>query len=326
MSSFNINTNPINANYSSRQPDNFFTSTPDVVQQDSHILQTQVHKPLKKKYVNIDTKFQNSETGYGNKLGQAVFNAVLPQRITEVQTLSVKCMEVPYSFYNFSQALQNTFFTFQWNNGQIKTVTIPDNTYSTPSSLITAVNTALTALDASLNITISSNQTTAILQNNHNTGSVVFTFDIDPKGNYDKNNFKSKLGWELGFRNIKYTILPTKTQNSESFININTVKYLYLAIQENPNQGNPNSFVCPLFQSYINKDIVARIAVDTHFFPFGTVIDANYTNGYLLPDKRTYHPGKLALQNLQLQLLTDNGTPINLNGQDFSFIMELEHY
>lgn len=317
--------NPINANnYSSRQPDNFFTSTPDVVQQDNHILQTQIYKPLKKKYVNIDTKFQNSDTGYGNKLGQAVFNAVLPQRITEVQTLSVKCMEVPYSFYNFSQALQNTFFTFQWNNGAITTVTIPDNNYSTPSSLITAVNTALSTLDPSLNITLSANG--AILQNNHNTGSVVFTFDIDPKGNYDKNNFKSKLGWELGFRTIKYTIAPNSTKTSESFININTVKYLYLAIQENPNQGNPNSFVCPLFQSYINKDIVARISIDKNFFPFGSVIDANYNNGYLLSDKRTYHPGKLALQNLQLQLLTDNGTPVNLNGQDFSFIMELEHY
>ena len=313
-------------NYSSRQPDNFFTSTPDVVQQDNHILQTQIYKPLKNKYVNIDTKFQNSDTGYGNKLGGAVFNAVLPQRITEVQTLSIKCMEVPYSFYNFSQALQNTFFTFQYNNGQITTVTIPDNNYTTTSSLITAVNTALIALDPSLNITISSNQTTAILQNNHNTGSVVFTFDTDTKGNYDKNNFKSKLGWALGFRTINTTIQPNSTKTSESFININTVKYLYLAIQENPNQGNPNSFVCPLFQSYINKDIVARIAIDTNLFQIGTVIDANLSNGYLLSDKRTYYPGKVALQNLQLQLLTDNGTPVNLNGQDFSFIMELEHY
>ena len=312
--------------YSSRQPENYFTSSSDVVQQDNHILQTQIYKPLKKKYVNIDTKFQNSDTGYGNKVGGAVFNAVLPQRITEVQSLSIKCIEIPNTFYNFSQALQNTFFTFQYNNGTIHTVTIPDNNYITSSSLIIAVNTALTAIDPSLNIVLSANGNSAVLQNNHNTGSVVFTFDIDSKGNYDKNDFKSKLGWELGFRTTKYTVLPTQTQTSESFININTIKYLYLAIQENPNQGNPNSFVCPLFQSYINKDIVARVAVDSHFFPFGTILTANLSNGYLLTDTRTYYPGKLALQNLQVQLLTDNGTPINLNGQDFSFIMELEHY
>jgi hypothetical protein len=309
-------------NYSSS--DNYFTTQTDIIQQANHVLQTPAYKPMKTKLLNLDTKFQSSDTGYGDKYGGAVFNAVLPQRITEIQSISVRCLELPVSFNNFSKSLENTFFTFQYNNGPIHTVTISDQFITSSSSLLFAVNTALSSIDISLNMSLSGSN--VVFSNNHLSGSVVIKFNVDSKGNNDKNNFKNKLGWVLGFRMPQYTVLPSSNVISESYVNTNTVKYVYLALQENPNQGNPNSFISPLFQSYINKDILARVTIDSHTYSFGSLIPANLTNGYLVTDKRTYSPGKLALQNLQLQLLTDNGTPIHLNGQDFSFVVEIEHF
>lgn len=310
-------------NYLSNQPENYFTNLTEVTQQSNHILQSNAYKPIKTKLVNIDTKYQSSDTGYGDKNGGAVYNVSLPQRITEIQNISIRCMDVPVSFNNFSQALLNTYFNITYNN-IVHTITISDQFISSNSSLISAVNTALTAIDSSLNITL--NGKNAVITNAHSSGSVTINFNVDSKGNSDKNNLKNKIGWMLGFRFPQYTINATQSATSESYINLNSIRYLYLALQENPNQGNPNSFVTPLFNSYINKDVLARVAIDTSFFSYGSVIPANLSNGYLVTDKRTYSPGKIALQNMQVQLLTDSGIPVNLNGQDFSFVLEIEHF
>jgi hypothetical protein len=134
------------------------------------------------------------------------------------------------------------------------------------------------------------------------------------------------LGWALGFRSNQYTLASGASITAESFTNLNTIRYLFLALQENPSQGGPSSFVCPIFQYYINKDILARVALDYYHFPFGSILVANDTNGYLLSDERKYSPGKVALQNLQIQLLNEFGNPVALHGHDFSFVLDVKYY
>jgi hypothetical protein len=56
----------------------------------------------------------------------------------------------------------------------------------------------------------------------------------------------------------------------------------------------------------------------------GTVLPANEYNGLLLSDKRTYS-GKVNLQKLKIQLVNEYGFPVNLNGLDFSFCLEIEY-
>ena len=104
--------------YSSKQPDSGFSNRgTEIVQQSSHVMQLPPYKPLRKKIINIDTRFQYSDTGYGSEKGTAVYNIVLPQRITEVQSVEVKTMEVPVSFYNFSCfALPSNFFSNEFSS------------------------------------------------------------------------------------------------------------------------------------------------------------------------------------------------------------------
>jgi hypothetical protein len=161
---------------------------------------------------------------------------------------------------------------------------------------------------------------------------LIIDFAIDKYGNFDKYNFKSKLGWLLGYRNTSYTIKNQYNLNnfnqyiyevSDTIIDLNGSKYLYLAIDEF-SKNNPNSFVTPLPTSLINKSIIARIALDKTNYGFNSILPANMYNGLLISDVRTY-TGKIDVQKLNLQLLNDFGNPVSLNGMDFSLCLEVEY-
>ena len=71
----------------------------------------------------------------------------------------------------------------------------------------------------------------------------------------------------------------------------------------------------------INKNIIARIALDLSTYSYGSMLPATYYNGLLTTDTRSY-TGKIDLQKLNVQLLNESGIPMMLNGQDFSFCLE----
>jgi hypothetical protein len=141
----------------------------------------------------------------------------------------------------------------------------------------------------------------------------------------------------MGFRKPSYYIYYTYSDNpaagtgpvgqplttSESTIDLNGPRYLYLAIEEF-GKGNQKSFLSPIATSFINKNIIARISLDKTFYPYGSILVANKVNGYLLSDNRSY-TGKIDLMKLNIQLLSEIGNPISLNDYDFSFCLEVEH-
>jgi hypothetical protein len=230
--------------------------------------------------------------------------------------MTLTAIEIPMSFYNISSSLGNNYFTIT-KNGTTSTITIPDNNY-TISTLKTAVTNALPGHDISYNYTGSNSEFIA-----GSGKTITINFDVTSTGGYDKHNVKSKLGWILGFRNINYTVVHSGYTVSESFIDLNGPRYLYLALDEF-NKGNQYSFISPLYTSLINKNIIARITMDTASHGYGTILPANLTNGLLVSDARSY-TGKIDLLKLNLQLLDENGNNINLNGLDFSFCLAVEH-
>jgi len=177
----------------------------------------------------------------------------------------------------------------------------------------------------------------------YSTGSnMEIDFTINDKGNFDKYNFKSKIGWALGFRNLNYTITynysPSESdydgtdglgpdgqplRYGEFLVDLNSTRYVYLALEEF-NKGSQNSFVSPTAHSLVNKNIIARISLDRANYGFGNYLPANKQNGLLLSDVRGYS-GKIDLNKINLQIVSDIGTPLPLNGYDFSLCLEIEH-
>jgi len=288
---------------------------PKTTQYGSHMVMTNVSKPTKKKYINIDTKFRDEY----NYLQVTDYNITLPERITDVKNMTITSMEIPMTFYNISSSLGNNSFqiTDLSNSNSVYLVVVPDSNYD-KNSLITVINSKLNSFN--LKIDLSGNNSR--LYSTGHTFSIDFT--INDQGIPDKYNFRYKLGWLLGFRNQYYTIIGTNVYTySEQFIDLTNPRYLYLALEEF-NKGNQKSFVSPIASSFINKNILARISLDSATHAYGTVLPVNKLNGLLISDNRSY-TGKIDLLKLNIKLLSENGNIISLNGYDFSFCLEVEH-
>lgn len=301
---------------------------PKVTQYDGHMIMSNVSKPTKRKYINIDTSFRDEYSNVGVN-SFASCEVTLPDRITNVKAMVVRSIELPITIYNFSSAIGNNYFQIVGDNSNSTIVTIPDGEY-TPTSLSDAINIAIQALPSPFNnlqyIPSQSIHLNSIFVSN--AGTFTINFAIDERGQFDGINFKRKLGWFLGYRLKSYTLTPPTQQTtfpiiSESFIDLLGLRYLYLVVDEYT-RGNQNSFIAALSSSLISKNILARIALNKATFPFGSVLPANNFNGYLLSDKRTYS-GKVDLIKLSIKLVDDIGNPVSLNGLDYSFCLEVEH-
>ena len=281
---------------------------PKIQQYGNHMVMTNVHKSTKIKHISIDTKFRDDY----DYTQPANLQVVLPERVSDVHSISVTNMEIPMSFYNISANLGNNYFKII-NGGIGSIITLDDNNYDA-SSLQAEFNAKIGL--SGLSYTVTANGRTSITSA---STDVSIVFDIDKYGNSDKFNFKHKLGWLLGFRKQSYDITGTAT-SAECTLDLTGPRYLYLAIDEF-NKGNQNSFVSPLSSSLINKNIIARISLDKSHYGYGSILPANAYNGLLATDKRCY-TGKVDLQKMQIQLLNETGIPMNLNGYDFSFCLE----
>jgi hypothetical protein len=292
--------------------DNKMFLSPEVTQHGGHMIMQNVKKPNKIKYLNIDTRFQGDYNI--NKLATLIYN--LPQTITEVKSIAVRNVEIPMSFHFFSVNYGNTFMKIDVSS----VVVIPNSSYTT-TDLKTQINSKFSSLVGStLSIDFSNNR--SIITNSSSTISRNLYFDVDVSGGFNKYNLKSTLGWYLGFRQPEYTLSANQTIYSESLVDLNTIRYLFLVVDDF-RQSNPNSFISPLYNSFISKNILARITLNPNTYPFGTILPANIFNGLLLSDQR-YYAGKTDIQKLQIQLVDEWGRIIDLNQFDFSFCLEIE--
>ena len=290
--------------------------SPKVTQYDNHMVMTNVTKPSKTKYVNIDTRFREEYSDYtANSVASCTIS--LPERITEVKSIKVRNAEIPMSMYNISAAIGNN--CFQLVDGATKTmIVIPDGNYSL--FYIQFVITQLLGGAINLSYSLSNTNNKSTIQST--TGSVTVNFAVKSTGEPDVYNFKQKLGWLLGFREPSYTVNTTGI-TSEAVVDVNGSRYLYLVLDEFT-RGNQNSFIAPLPSSLIRKSILARIAMDPAHYASGQILTANNHNGLLLTDTREY-TGRVDLQKLSIQLVDEFGNPVSLNGLDYSFCLEVEH-
>jgi hypothetical protein len=297
---------------------------PKVKQYGNHMVMTNVMKATKRKYYNIDTKFRDDYDEYSNPK-QTICNITLPQRINDVKSITVSSVEIPLSYYNISASLGNNVFQIIKSSDQSSlTIVIKDGYYDS-QYLVQAMNNEIPSGFSDISFSILNNKCSI-----HTTYNYTFNFAVNTSmtstgasinTDTDKFNFKSKFGWLLGFRNISYNNQTNIT--SEAFVDVNGSKYLYLVVDEY-NNGNQNSFVSPLYTSILNKNILAKICIDNNHYSFGKTLTANRSNGYLITDSRCYN-GKIDLQRLKIQLVNEIGLPIDLNGLDFSFTLEIDY-
>lgn len=316
---------------------------PQVNQYSSHMVMTDVNPDIKTKYINVDTKFRSDYNSVTNNVN---FNIDLNENIGNVLDIQVESVELPVSYYNISSHLENNYFKATVIEdgvvGDSYMITITENYYANIDDIITEINQSIDATLPGNNTTLA--RLTAVKDNNKvvfysNNGDTstdfqfIIDFAVDKNGNFDKYNFKSKMGWLLGFVELSYntnnsTITYQNTgYKSANAENLNmlliTTNVLYLVIDDFSN-GKQSSFNTMMSRSRNNNNIIAKIVVDKTKYGFGTLCVANNDNGFLISDKRKY-TGKNDIRKLSIQLVDEYDRIIHLNGLDFTFTLKLTH-
>lgn len=208
---------------------------PHVEQHGSHMIMTNVVKPLKHKYIHLDTKYRDETTSDSSLID---CNFSLPDRITGIHSATVVSAELPFTFYNLAYqdcsvkpTTNNCFKVDLSGNNEVKHFTIIINPgHITPTNLCDSINAqfSLQTIHVNYFVDSSNTQSTNIFVSNVlsiNYDDIVnqyyftlsagfkatFTFDVNSAGQPDVLNLKNKLGWVMGFRTPTYTIENTAT-------------------------------------------------------------------------------------------------------------------
>ena len=312
--------------------------------------------PLNKRIItqclNIDTKFREN---YLNTKSSD-FHIDLPARFSKVISMQLTSLELPLSFYGISKQFENNYFyikiTYAENfinisdenfdintyDGNLITTEqifdIPDGNY-TSSEFVAIINLIVggTAVVLDVNdITIFNYIlfTLGLTDTGSGTGKVTvapnglhsnkikfieFDFTRNKAGECDKYvPYNYRIGRNLGF--IKPTYSGSNTYTADTVIEPNTIRYLYLVIDDFNNNVS-NNFVGTFNRSIHSSNILARISIQGSFF---SLLMNDQYNNISLPRK---YFGPVDIQRLHIQLTDDNGRIIDLNNADFSFCLNL---
>lgn len=128
-------------------------------------------------------------------------------------------------------------------------------------------------------------------------------------------NIMDTAGWILGFRLANY--LNIKNLTSEGLFDAGGDRYIYLSINDFQYNNNTSNIVC-FDNSILNEDVIAKIPMDNG--KLSLIINDNNNN---LAKVRRYN-GPINLSKLQIKLLDQFGSIIDLNNMDFSITLELQ--
>lgn len=288
--------------------------------------------PLKKRIIrqnlNIDTRFRDNY--YGSSASN--FNLALPTQFTKIVSMQLNSIELPLTFFNISKQLGCNFFSIHiydtfGNTLESSVISIPDGNYD-QTGIVTILNQQMTDLGGfysgilfGINYAANNGSGQMIVLINHTYIGTPFKFSLDFQadryGNCD--NFTPlplKFGWILGFRNGVYE--NNSNYVSESIVDLNTIKYLYLVVDDYNNSVN-NGFYSAFNSSILNKNILARISLQSHN-PFQQLSENNLN---LITQPREYF-GPVTIQNLTIQLLDPYGRILDLNNNDYSFALTMQ--
>ena len=248
---------------------------------------------------------------------------------TNVVNMQLASIELPITFYTISKQFGCNYFTISVNDGTTETsqvITINDGNYD-QNGIIAVLNQQMTNLGgyyAGILFTINyasnngSGQMIVAINSTYVGAPFQFSlnFQVDQNGNYDNSTpLPLKLGWILGFRNGVYE--NSSVYVSESIVDLNTIKYIYLVVDDYNNNVN-NGFYSAFNSSILNKNILARISL--HSPPFNVLTENNLT---IITQGREYF-GPVTVQNITFQLLDPYGRVLDLNNIDYSFCLVLQ--
>lgn len=273
------------------------------------------------KCLNIDTKFRDNY----DKTQSSDFSIQLPSKINKVVSMELSSIELPNCFYNISSYNGNNYLYIFMNIGEEKKEKIlflDDGIYNA-CMLIEKINKLLLNcqdefqyLEFSIDVNDEGLGTgkTIIRSNNDNISCFGMDFELGSNGQRDLVNYKTKIGYVLGFTQLQYKCVNVIVSNS--IINVKPFRTIYLVVEDY--QKSVNNLYLSAFENHIHENTISRIHIKNEEF---TYLMENSSN--LLCEPRRYF-GPVDLQRLKIQLYDEYGRIISMNNSDFSFVLKLK--
>ena len=249
------------------------------------------------------------------------FLYILPTEINKVVSMRLVSIEIPNSWYLFSNIKKNNIFeiVIHCNKKDYKyNIVIAEGNYDS-ETLQQYLNTTYfyeSGVDNYLKhikFTIDPYTLKSNFQIVENDDLDIF-FSLFFSQNINQ-NIMNTFGWISGFRLGNYLNLDNIT--SEGLFDAGGDRYIYVCINDFQYNSN-NSNIVFFDKSILNEDVIAKIPMING--KLSLIINDNNNS---LAKIRRYN-GPINLSRLQIKIVDHFGTIIDLNNMDFSMTIELE--
>jgi hypothetical protein len=256
------------------------------------------------------------------------FLFTLPVEIKHVLSVRLVSIEIPNSWYLFSSKKKNNSFHIQIHSNnppdcetdQQFTIEIPEGNYNFEQleQYLNCTYFCDSDIDYPLNklrFSIHPNSLKSSFEFvNCEHYAENFTFSV--LFSSAQQSIVNTAGWILGFRLANYFQLSAKLV-SEGLFDAGGDRYVYLCLNDFQYNNNTSNIVC-FDANVLNEDVIAKIPMENG--KLSLVVNDNNNS---LAKIRRYN-GPVNLQKMQIKLLDQYGSVIDLNNMDFSMTLELQ--
>jgi len=254
--------------------------------------------------INIDSRFRDKQK-YPNP---GFFIYSLPTTIRNINYIRLSSIELPTTFYTFSEEYGNTSFIIE-TEANIYEVRIKTGNY--------AADFMINYIQGQLNLINNADSTNFAVAWDNIDYKVTFT-NVSPFTlKFDNTGSNTPLGYYLGFRNdnTSYDMEKQKTYNdngttlyfwtSETFLDTTKEEYAFVRVND---YGN-------IFNNIRNTNLLAKIILFESQFVFD--------NGSNFLTKEYKFKQPINITKLEIELLLPTGKTINMNSIDYSLTLEI---
>lgn len=241
------------------------------------------------KLINVNSRNIDKE-----KYDASNFIFDLDEEINNVAYIKLGSIEIPITAYTFLSSKKNV--SFKIGDGvNIDTVTIEDGNYTT-DSLIVVIQTHLD----NINTTRSKNYAIDI---NTINGKMFFTSDDSMNLDFSSDSEYGSLGYYMGFTEDSYT--GTRV-DADCVVHLHDPLYYFLNINDFNN-----------LQDYNVPNVFAKLIKNVGSYDYLIEGKGDFVT------KEMVFRSPINLNKLKVQLLDFKGNIINLNGNNYSFTLEV---
>lgn len=257
------------------------------------------------------------------------FNLKLPNEIKNATSMKLASIEIPNSWYLFSNVKKNNIFKIiiyldhESKDNELyeckETIKIPEGNYDneTLENLLNTTYFYETSKDSPLQYLMFSinpnNLKSKICVIDDAPSNMSFTIEFDS----EDENFMNNAGWILGFRNNIYKNI-TDCIESEALFDGGGDRYVYFCIDDYQYNRNESNIIY-FDENTLDKSILAKIPMVNG--KLSLVVEQNLCDSLI---KTRRYNGPVNIKKLSIKLLDKFGEIIDLNGMDFSFTLEME--